>query len=369
MARTDNMRYAVGIMSSVTGDAVEAALIFSDGRDEITPIGGVRLPCEESLQWGLLEATQNDLPTTAILRLERDLTHLYAKAVDALRERHPQEMAHAELIGLDGHMLRCLPAEGISMQLGNPWLLAELTGLPVVSDFRRYDMSMGGQGAPLEAMYHWALMAQEPRPALMINFAAVTSLTWLSRANDIIAGDVGPGVELLDEWVQEVADAPHDRDGAISTKGKVDELSVRAALQSPFFSRPLPRTPSRSDFELIDVSGMNPYDGAATICAVIADAVISAVDLLPERPTLAWVTGPGSRHPLILERIAKTFDGLRNVSERGLTPDTMQVESFGWLAIRYQRGLPVSTPETTGCRAAACAGLSTRWNNVDTSAG
>ncbi len=365
MGRTDIMRYAVGLMSSVTGDAVEAALIYSDGRDEITPIGGVRLPCEESLHWGLLEATQNDLPTTEILRLERDLTHLYAKAVDALRELYPQEMAQANLIGLDGHMVRCLPAEGVSMQLGNPWLLAELTDLPVVSDFRRYDMSIGGQGAPLEAMYHWALMAHEPRPALMVNIAAVTSLTWLSRANDIIAGDVGPGVELLDEWVQEVADSPHDRDGAVSTKGTVDEATVLAALQSPFFSRPLPRTPSRSDFELIDVSGMNAYDGAATICAVIADAVVSAARLLPEHPPLAWVTGPGSRHPLILQRLARGFDELRNVSERGLNPDTMQAESFGWLAIRYQRGLPVSTPETTGCRAPACAGLSTRWNNVD----
>ena len=369
MARNDAMRYAmryaVGIMSSVTGDAVEAALIYSDGRDEITPIGGVFLPCDESLHWGLLEATQNDLPTTEILRLERDLTHHYAKAIDALRAQHPQEMSQAEVLGLDGHMLRSIPAEGISMQLGNPWMLAELTGLPVVNDFRRYDMAIGGQGAPLEAMYHWALMSNEPRPALMVNFAAVTSLTWLSRDNDIIAGDVGPGVELLDEWVQEVADVPHDRDGAVSMKGQVDEAIVQAALQTPFFSRPLPRTPSRSDFEPIDVSGLNPHDGAATIAAVIADAVVLAVEQLPERPTLALVTGPGSRHPLILQRIAGSFDQVRNVGERGLNPDTMQVECFGWLAIRYQRGLPVSTPETTGCKSAGCAGLSTRWNNVD----
>ncbi|TWT93423.1 Anhydro-N-acetylmuramic acid kinase [Botrimarina colliarenosi] len=359
------MRYAVGIMSSVTGDAVEAALIHSDGRDEVTPIGGVSSPCDESLHWGLVEATQNDLPTTEILRLERELTHAYAAAVELLRERHPVEMAAAEVVGLDGYTLRRMPSEGLSLQIGNPWLLGELTGLPVVTDFRRYDMAIGGQGAPLEAMYHWALMAREPRPALMVNFAAVTSLTWLSQANDIIAGDVGPGVELLDEWVQEVAEAPHDRDGAVSSAGVVDQASVRYALQSPFFSRPLPRTPSRSDFERIDVSGLSPHDGAATICAVIAESVVSAVGQLPERPRLAWVTGPGSRHPLILARLAEAFDEVRNVHQRGLNPDTMQAECFGWLAIRYQRGLPVSTPETTGCRSAGSAGLSTKWDNID----
>lgn len=353
------MQYAIGLLSSVTGDAVEAAIIETDGRDEIRSIGGVRLPCPETLHWGLLEATQNDMPSTEIFRLEQDLTRHYVLAVEQLRACWGEEVAKATVIGLDGHTLRRLPQEGISFQIGNPWLLAELTGLPVVTDFRRYDMAIGGQGAPLEAMYHWALMAREPRPALMLNLGPVTSLTWLSRDNNIIAGDVGPGFELLDEWVQEVAEAPHDHDGRVSNAGTVDQASVKYALESPFFSRPLPRTPTRSDFETIDVSGLSPTDGAATICAIIAESVLSAIEQLPERPTLAWVTGAGSRHPLIIKRLSVAFDEVRNVSERNLNPDTLHAESFGWLAVRYQRGLPVSTPETTGCRIAACAGMCT----------
>lgn len=355
------MFYAIGLRSTVTGDAVEGALIHSDGRDDVVSIGGVRAPCDESLRWGLLEATQNDLPTTEILRLERSLTDHYATAVGLLREAHPAEAARAAVVGLDGHTLRWAPHEGLALQIGNPWQLSERVGLPVVSDFRRYDIAAGGQGAPLEAMFYWALMAREPRPALMIHFGAVTSLTWLSRENQIIAGDVGPGLELLDEWVQEVADAPHDRDGRVSAAGTIDEGCVRYAMASPFFARPLPRTPSRADFERVDVSGLSPHDGAATICAVIADAVRGAVAQLPEKPPLAWVTGPGSRHPLILGRLADAFDAIRNVSERGLNPDTLQAEAFAWLAIRYLGGLPVSTPETTGCRAARCAGASTVW--------
>lgn len=354
-----DLQYAIGLLSSVTGDAVEAAIIHSDGRDEIRSIGGVRLACDEGLRWGLLEATQNDLPSIEILRLERELTHHYLRAIDRLRELYPDEATQASVVGLDGHTLRRFPQEGLSWQIGNPWLLSELSGLPVVSDFRRHDMALGGQGGPLEAMYHWALMACEPRPALMLSLGAMTSLTWLSRDNEIIAGDVGPGFEILDEWVQEVAEASHDHDGAVSATGKIDDECVRYALDSPFFSRPLPRTPTRVDFERIDVSGLSPHDGAATICAIIAASVTEAVSQLPERPPLVWVTGVGSRHPLILGRLSEAFDELRNVSERNLNPDTLQAECFGWLALRHRRGLPVSTPETTGCRAAVSAGAST----------
>ncbi len=355
----DETRYAIGLLSSVAGDAVEAAVIQSDGQDEIRSIGGVRLPCADTLHWGLLEATQNDLPTTEILRLEQELTRHHVRAIDALRTAYPEAAAAASVIGLDGHTIRRLPQEGISFQIGDPWLLAEWSGLPVVTDFRRHDMALGGQGAPLESMYHWALMAKESRPALMLNLGAVTSLTWLSSTNQIIAGDVGPGFEILDEWVQEVAEAPHDHDGRISAFGQVDAPCVRYALANPFYTRPLPRTPARADFETIDVSGLSAHDGAATICAIIAESVLLAIKQLPELPTLAWVTGAGSRHPQILKRLGTAFEEVKNVSERDLNPDTLEAECFAWLAIRYQRGLPITTPETTGCRIARCAGMST----------
>jgi anhydro-N-acetylmuramic acid kinase len=357
--RSSTRQFAVGLVSTIAGDAVEAAIIQSDGRDEVRSIGCVRAECDEGLRWSLLEATQNDLPTTKVLRLERDLTLHFQRAIDLLREQHPAEVAAATVIGMDGHTLRHCPTEGLSLQIGNPALLAELVGLPVVSGFRRHDMALGGQGTPLEAMYHWALLAEAPRPAMMVNYGAVTSITWLSRANEIIAGAVGPGMEILDEWVQAVAEAPHDYNGAISSTGWIDAECVRYAMGSPFFARPLPRAASRTDFERIDVSGLSPRDGAATICGVIAAAVLEAIERLPERPPVAWVTGVGSGHPLLLRSLVGAVERVRSVRERGLNPLALDAECFAWLAIRRLRGLPVSTPETTGCRTARCGGVIT----------
>jgi anhydro-N-acetylmuramic acid kinase len=191
---------SVGLLAASSGDGVEAAAIDTDGRDEIVPLGGVSLPYDKRLRWRVLEATQNDLPTTEILRLEKQLTEHLAQAYAKLRAEFAGETEGIEVVGLHGHTLRHIPSEGLTYQLGNPWQLAEAIKLPVVSDFRRHDMAIGGQGAPLVAMFHWAHMSHEPRPALMLHLGSVASVTWLSRENEIIAGDTGPGVGLLNEW-------------------------------------------------------------------------------------------------------------------------------------------------------------------------
>jgi len=354
-----NLIRSIGINSLASGDGVVVSLLDTDGRDEIRPWGGVTLRYEESLRWRLWEATQNDLSITEVLRLEKELTELHAQAVDELRGKFPDESASASLIGYSGHTIRHIPGEQITQQLGNPWLLARRAQLPVVADFRRHDMANGGQGAPLVAMFHWALMAKEPRPALMLDLGVVASVTWLSKENEIIAGDTGPGIGLLNEWVQEVAELPHDLDGRLSMQGRVDHEIVQAALGAPFFQRELPKAADRDDFDPIDVSGLSVEDGAATLCAVTVETFCAAVNRLPDAPELLWVTGIGSRQPLIVALLERKFDRVANVSERGLDPDTLEAECYAWLAVRHQRRLPITTPETTGCESADSGGFNT----------
>lgn len=338
---------------------MEAALIDTDGRDEIIPLGGLSLPYDSEVRWQILEATQSDLPTTDFLRLEQVLTNHHIKAFELLKATYPEEVARAKLLGFQGHILRHMPSNGLTMQIGNAWQLAEGTGLPVVSDFQRHDMAIGGQGGPLVAMFHWALMAQEPRPALMLNLDSVASVTWLSKENEIIAGDTGPGVGLLNEWVQEMAELPNDSEGRVASEGKVVGSVVRQALKSKFFSRSLPKSADKYEFDHIDLAGMTVEDGAATLCAITVEAFMRAVKQLPDLPDLLWVTGPGSQHPVINQLLTKHFATVKNVSQRGLNPLTMAAECFAWLAVRHTKSLPITTPETTGCRSADCSGWMT----------
>ena len=350
---------SVGLMSGTSADGADAALIATDGEDAIEFFGGITLPYDNDLRSRVLEASQHNVPLVELLRVERDITLHHAEAVTKLFETLPREAKGTTLIGFHGHTVRHLANEGITMQIGNPWLLAEKTGMRVVSDFRRHDMALGGQGAPLVSMFHRALFSHEPRPTLILNLGGVANITWLGQNDEIIAGDTGPGCGLIDEWIQEMAGMPHDKDGEIAARGKVDQGIVDAALATPFFSKKLPRSADRFDFDHVDVSGLAVENGAATLCAVTVQAVVRAVEQMPKKPATVWVTGGGVHHPIIMRMIGEHFGKVRSVREMDLNPDTLEAECFAWLAVRHTKGLPLTIPETTGCRQAATGGLIT----------
>lgn len=341
--------FAVGLMSGTSGDGVDAALLDTDGENKIDFLGGLTLPYEDELRSRLLEASQHDVPLSELLQVEADVTEHHVRAVQELFAQQPKAAKKVALVGFHGHTVRHIPGRGQTLQIGNPWTLARDLNLPVVSDFRRCDMADGGQGAPLVAMFHRALFADEPRPAMVLNLGGVANVTWLGQGGEIIAGDTGPGCGLIDEWALTMADMNHDRDGQLAAAGRVDKATLEAALATPFFERPLPKSADRYDFEHVDVSTLSVEDGAATLCAVTAEAVYRAAKKLPAMPKCTWVTGGGVHHPVMMQMLSDRLGKIRVVSDFGLNPDTLEAECFAWLAVRQQKGLALTVPETTGC--------------------
>jgi anhydro-N-acetylmuramic acid kinase len=353
------LQKVLGLMSGTSADGADVALIATDGEDAIEFFGGLTLPYDRELRARVLEASQHDVPLLELARVERDLTLHHAEAVAQLLKQLPREAEGTDLIGFHGHTVRHVASEQICWQISNPWLLAEKTGMRVVSDFRRHDVAVGGQGAPLVAMFHRALFAKAPRPTIILNLGGVANITWLGEKDEIIAGDTGPGCGLIDEWIEEMADLPHDQDGRIAAQGKVNDGVVAAALATPFFSKPLPRSADRFDFDHVDVSGMSVEDGAATLCAVTVRAIVKAVKQTPKPPAVVWVTGGGVHHPVIMRMLTESFGNVQNVRQMGLNPDTLEAECFAWLAVRHTKGLALTIPETTGCRKTVCGGVIT----------
>ncbi|NOZ40726.1 MAG: anhydro-N-acetylmuramic acid kinase [Planctomycetes bacterium] len=342
-------KVAIGLMSGTSCDGVDAALLQTDGESDITFLGGLTVSYGNELRGRLQEASQHDVPLTELLRLEREITEHHVQAVRSLFNDYPSEAKQATIVGFHGHTVRHMPGEALTLQIGNPWLLAKEFALPVISDFRRCDMAAGGQGAPLVAMFHRALFADEARPTVVLNLGGVANVTWLGENDEIIAGDSGPGCGLIDEWTQTMADLPHDIDGRLALAGKVDDATVEAALRADFFAQPLPKAADRYDFDHVDVSTLSVEDGAATLCAVTAEAIYRAVKNLPAMPKYIWVTGGGVHHPVIMKMLEDRFGEIKNIRERGLNPDTLEAECFAWLAVRHQLQLPLTIPETTGC--------------------
>lgn len=350
---------AIGLMSGTSGDGVDAALVVTDGEEQIDFHGGLTLPYPEELRGRILEASQHNVPTEDLLRTERLLTLHHVDAVKGLQAKLSPQADGIDLIGFHGHTIRHMPDEKITFQIGNPWILAEATRVPVVSDFRRRDMALGGHGAPLVSMFHRALFAKQDRPSVVLNIGGVANITWLGPNDEIIAGDTGPGCGLLDEWVKEMAGVSHDSDGRLALKGNIDNDVVEESLSADFFHRALPKSADRFDFDHVDVSGLSVEDGAATLCAVTVEAVALAVATMPAKPRVLWVTGGGVHHPLMMALLQEKFGDVRSVSDMGLNPDTLEAECFAWLAVRHHRGLPLTIPETTGCNRPSTGGMIT----------
>lgn len=355
---------ALGLMSGTSCDGVDVALVETDGEEVVDFLAAETLDYPGDLHDRLLDAARHDVPLIEVLRLERDVTRYHALAVRRLLSENDVGREPA-VIGFHGHTLRHNSGERLTWQLGDASLLAEELGTAVVADFRRRDIAAGGEGAPLAALYHAALLAQQPRPCMVLNIGGVANMTWLGKGGHLIASDTGPGCGLLDAWVQETVGQPYDEDGKLASAGRVEQGRVAEALRSPFFEKLLPRSADRFEFEgIIELGGLSPADGAATLSALTADAAWLTAQELPEMPRHVWVTGGGAKHPRIMRqltaRLAQAGCEVGNILDLGLRPDSMEAECFAWLAVRRLRGLPTSLPSTTGAMHATVGGLLTR---------
>jgi anhydro-N-acetylmuramic acid kinase len=350
-------------MSGTSCDGVDVALLGTDGEWQIHFVAADTLPYDEDLRERLLLAGQRDVPLIELLRLEREVTRAAARAVRRLLAEN-DVAREPQIVGFHGHTVRHVAAERLSWQIGDASLLAEELGMPVVSDFRRRDMAAGGEGAPLAPLYHAALLADQPKPCAVLNVGGVANIAWLGADGTIIAGDTGPGCGLLDAWVRETSDQPYDEDGKIAAAGRIHADRIKKALAAPFFEKLLPKSADRFEFSsVIELDGLSPADGAATLCGLTAEAAWLAVQELPEMPRHLWVTGGGAKHSRIVQQVTARFARggceVGNVLELGLRPDSMEAECCAWLAVRRLRGLATSLPSTTGAMHATIGGTLT----------
>jgi anhydro-N-acetylmuramic acid kinase len=350
------LQTVIGLMSGTSLDGVDAASIETDG-ERIAAIGrALTRPYDPALRRSLrtlldrLAQTDTagiDPADPEILAIERDVTLAYADAIAALNA------PGATLIGMHGQTVLHRPHEGRTWQLGDADLLASLTGLPVVHDFRSDDLRAGGEGAPLAPLFHAALLpADIPRPAALLNLGGVANLTWIGPDGMLLACDTGPGNALLDDWALRHTGTACDVDGALARAGAVHEAILATLLAHPFFTRTAPKSLDRLGFHhaLAAMQSLSPADGAATLTAFTAVSI--AATILPEPPNAWFVCGGGRHNPVLMAALrARLGAPVDPVEAIGWDGDALEAQCFGYLAMRSQRGLPLSLPATTGVAA------------------
>lgn len=346
-------------------DGVDAALIETDGEGVARPLDFLFTPYDEAMRARLRRAIELALkmerpaPHPEIDAIALDLTVAHDDAVTALLERAGIGPDDIELIGFHGQTIAHRPERGWTWQIGDGDLLAKLTGIAVVSDFRSADVAAGGQGAPLVPLYHAALAREVTGEGALaiLNLGGVGNLTWLGEGGRIVAFDTGPGNALIDDWVRAHGRGDRDEGGALASTGAVHEDVLTAMCDLPWFDLPPPKSLDRHDFSIQPARGLSAADGAATLTVFTAETVRIALGLMPEPTARLLVTGGGRHNATLMEMLRRRLNvPVEPVEAVGWNGDGLEAEAFGYLAARVAEGLPTSLPETTGVREATSGG-------------
>ena len=342
-------------MSGTSLDGIDIALLKTDGEDEVER-GPSRTYSYSSAQRQLLtmalrEAVQikaRDERPASLSATEQALTEWHANAVKSFRKEFALTDSSIDIIGFHGQTVLHRPERRLTVQLGDGQLLADKTQIPVIYDMRAADVAEGGQGAPLVPIYHHALAASiSERPVAFVNIGGVANVTWIGEEGKLLAFDTGPGNALIDDWVLKHNGTASDIDGRLALRGSVNESVVAQFLGDSYFEEPPPKSLDRNSFAGIDLSGLAPENGAATLVAVTARTIALACGWFPEQPKRWVICGGGRKNPAIMAALRAELPGVLSAEDMKLDGDAMEAEAWAYLAVRCLRGLPISFPGTT----------------------
>ncbi len=358
---------ALGMMSGTSMDAIDLAILKTDGERifEFGPVAEAPFSAEER---ALLREAMADAKgierrsdrSGVIAVAETVLTKKHAEAVQAFLSEHNLRREDIAVIGFHGQTVIHRPERGLTVQIGDGQQLADLTGAPVVFDFRAADMAAGGQGAPFAPAYHRALadMGDLPRPLAVVNLGGVANVTWIGEDGALLAFDTGPGNALIDDWMLRRTGEAIDRDGNAARSGIASQLALEDLLRHAYFTAPAPKSLDRNAFSLEPIENLSVEDGAATLTAFTAAALARSARQFPA-PAKRWVLiGGGARNPALVEVIRRVISAdIQTGDDAGWRSDAIEAQAFAYLAVRSLYGLPLSFPGTTGVSAPQTGGV------------
>jgi anhydro-N-acetylmuramic acid kinase len=252
-----------------------------------------------------------------------------------------------------------------TVQIGDPNTVAALTGITTVADLRRYDMALGGQGAPLVPAFHNWLLRSPSERRVVVNIGGIANITTLMPEEPILGGDTGPGNTLLDGWIERHRGYPYDAHGRWAAEGRISESLLGRLLDAPWFGRPMPKSTGRELFNLqwldghLDAmgGGLRPADVQATLTELTAVSISRAVCEAAPGCERLIVCGGGACNGHLMERLRTHGRYCVDSSlEHGAAPEWIEGMAFAWLARARIVGIPGNVPSVTGAREEAILG-------------
>lgn len=350
----------IGLMSGTSMDAVDAALVDLSG-NTVKLLASYSTPLPEELRNNLTTLCMpgaNEINRMGALDIQ--VGELFAQTVMNLLRQANVSAKEICAIGSHGQTIRHQPQgkHPFTLQIGDPNVIAEQTGITTVADFRRRDMSKGGQGAPLTPSFHNHVFRDPHEDRIVINIGGIANITWLPADINlpVIGFDTGPGNTLLDTWIWQELQKTYDEDGDWAKSGKIDSELLTTMLSDPYFHLPPPKSTGREYFNLNWLTSLFPVqkiaaqDIQATLCELTAVSISRAVTPLTSESCALMICGGGIKNSYLIERLQANCPQhhVHSTEVFGVPPAWVEAMAWAWLAQQTLAGKPSNLPSVTG---------------------
>jgi len=343
-------------MSGTSMDGIDAALVRLDDAPAVRAL--VHQPFPPQLRETLLALNspgENELHRAA--EAANALSLGYAAIVKTLLAQTSVAAKDIMAIGCHGQTVRHQPRLGYTTQLVNGALLAELSGISVVCDFRSRDIAAGGEGAPLVPAFHRAVFASPEKSRAIVNIGGIANISHLPLNGDVTGFDCGPGNALMDGWIAEHRNKPYDAGGTWAAAGRVLPELAQRLLAHEFFGRLPPKSTGRETFNLDWVRSVlsgneDAADVQATLCELTATGIARALEMHCTDAAEIYLCGGGARNNTLVQKISALLPRRRVAvtDELGIAAEAVEAAAFAWLAARALAHEPGNLPRVTGAR-------------------
>jgi anhydro-N-acetylmuramic acid kinase len=334
----------LGLISGTSADGIDVALASFEPAPRLHASATCAYP--DQLRRRILDLAQGDgrIELDEFGALDVEIARAFAAAALRVLAEHGFAASDVRALGSHGQTVRHRPgtATPYTLQLGDPNVIAEATGIITVADFRRRDMAAGGQGAPLAPAFHAAMLGTQGASHVVLNLGGIANITVLpeSSAEPILGFDTGPASCLLDAWAQRHLGVGFDDGGKFAAAGRADPALLARMLSDPYFQAAPPKSTGREIFHLrwlqqhLDASDIAPADVQATLLELTVRTVADAIRASAPRAVEVLVCGGGVHNAALMHALAGALApvAVRSTAARGIDPDFVEAMLFAWLA-------------------------------------
>lgn len=373
----------IGLISGTSVDGIDAALI--EVNKTIRLLGTHSHPIPEKIREQIvtlchplknnaIDEQKNNDYIDLLGATDQAVGELFAEAALALIKKSAVSPRYITAIGSHGQTVRHRPAAssnsaGFTLQIGDPNIIAERTGITTVADFRRRDMASGGQGAPFAPAFHQAIAPNNIDRCAFVNLGGIANITVINRGKLVSGYDTGPANGLMDAWILQKQKKTYDENGEWAASGNTNDDLLKDLLADPYFSLAAPKSTGREYFHLDwlmnlsakHVDTLPPVDVQATLLALTAKTICN--EIAKYNPQAMYCCGGGVHNHTLMKALESCLQAngttVTDTSELGIAPNWVEAAAFAWLAKKHINGEPIDLSAVTGANKACILGMRT----------